>query len=111
VRKAVESMLLLKEMTAMEASAKSAAFRAAVVSACAKGTPVPISFAAALAGVTRQRIWMLIDEGTLAHVSWEGWNFVTFESLWRWRVGTAVPAKFRIKIDADRSRRAKTRKE
>jgi hypothetical protein len=82
-----------------------------VAAACAKGTPLPISFAAALAGVTKQRIWMLIDEGTLTHVSWEGWNFVTFESVWRWRMGTAVPAKFQIgsgQQTANGPRRAKS---
>ena len=75
----------------MRSDEKSKLFEANATAALAEGTPIAISFAAWLAGVTRQRIWMLIEEGTLKHVNVLGWNFVTLESLWRWRMGSAGP--------------------
>jgi hypothetical protein len=31
---------------------------------------------------------MLIEDGTLNHLTWRGWHFVTLESVGRWRTGT-----------------------
>jgi len=75
---------------------KLAAFERELAGAFAQGTPLAIALAARLAGVTRQRIWMLIREGTLQHVRWQGWNFVTLESVCRWRTGSEkLPRKIR----------------
>lgn len=47
----------------------------------AKGGPVPVTLAAKLLGISRQRVWFLMQEGKLERVTFEDHAFVTGDSI------------------------------
>lgn len=49
-----------------------------------KGMLLPVVFCAKLLGVSRQRVYVLLDEGRMERVDLDGQIFVTEESLIKW---------------------------
>jgi len=46
-----------------------------------RGGPVPVTLAAKLLGISRQRIWVLMEEGKLERLTFEGHAFVSGDSI------------------------------